>query len=189
MTVRDSLKELKFAERKNPGSWVDHSLNTGTAARIITAKTAEYDPDKAYVYAVLHDIGRRNGPSHIKHTLDGYNYLYDIDSKAAGICLSHSFPNKNIYEYQGERDLSEFELMKMETLLKEYDYDYYDQLVQLCDSVASAKGFVKMEVRWVDVTIGNGVNDFVVQKWKKIKEIKSALNNKYNMNIDSLLGI
>jgi hypothetical protein len=189
MTVREALKELKVAERLNPGPWVDHSLNAGTAARIITTKTNRYDPEKAYIYAILHDIGRRNGFSHIKHTLDGYHYLHEMDKKAAYICLSHSFPNKNIHEYQGEMDLSDFELMKLETLLKAYDYDYYDRLVQLCDSLASVKGFVKMEVRWVDVAIRNGINDFTLQKWKKVKEILATFNETYHMNIETLLGI
>ncbi|HOO33912.1 MAG TPA: HDOD domain-containing protein [Thermotogota bacterium] len=189
MTIRDALKELKIAERLNPGPWVDHSLNTGTAARLITAGTGTFDPDRAYVYGILHDIGRRNGLSHIKHTWDGYNYLIEADEKAACISLSHSFPNKNIYEYQGEMDLTKFELMRMETILSEYDYDYYDRLIQLCDSLASADGFVKMEVRWVDVAIRNGLNEFVIQKWQRIKAIKSSLNETYHMDIDLLLGI
>ena len=189
MTKREALKVLKDGEKLNPGPWIDHSLNVGHAAHIITKKTGEHDAERAYVYGVLHDIGRRYGFSHIKHTLDGFHFLKDTDIKAAYICLSHSFPNKNIQEYQGEMDLSESELMKMESLLKAYQYDYYDQLIQLCDSLCSAEGFVKMEVRWVDVAIRNGINDFIIQKWKKIRNIKSSLNKKYSINIEHLLEI
>jgi len=189
MTESEALEALKYAGKLNPGPWIAHSLNVGHAACLITQKTAEYDPEKAYVYGILHDIGRRYGFSHIKHTLDGYKYLCDTELKAAYICLSHSFPNKNIEEYQGERDLPESDLIKIEKLLKEYHYDYYDQLIQLCDSLCSTEGFVKMEVRWVDVAIRNGINDFIILKWKKLRDIKSAFNEKYSIKIERLLEI
>jgi len=46
-----------------------------------------------------------------------------------------------------------------------------------------------MEVRWVDVAIRNGINDFIIQKWKKIRDIKSAFNKRYSINIERLLEI
>ena len=57
MTESEPLEALKYAEKLNPGPWIAHSLNVGHAARLITQKTAEYDPEKA------HPLGANSNPS------------------------------------------------------------------------------------------------------------------------------
>jgi HD-like signal output (HDOD) protein len=48
---------------------VEHSINTGLAARNIAEKIPGMDSEKAYILGILHDIGRRAGivtiPEHI----------------------------------------------------------------------------------------------------------------------------
>lgn len=57
---------LKEASILNPGSWVEHSLFTGKAAKLIAEKCDDLDEDIAYALGVLHDIGRREGVKQMK---------------------------------------------------------------------------------------------------------------------------
>ena len=62
-------KELEIAGELNPGSWTQHSINAGIAARNIAGKILTMDEEKAYILGLLHDIGRRVGivniPKHV----------------------------------------------------------------------------------------------------------------------------
>jgi hypothetical protein len=189
MTTREAIELLDEADKLNPGPWIKHSFLVAKAARIITERTKKYNPDKAYVYGLMHDIGRRSGISYIKHTLDGFKFLKDIDWKAAFICISHSFPNKAINEYQGIIDLSKDDLGIIHELLIENEYDFYDYCILLCDSYGFVDGFIKMECRWVDVAIRYGINENTVNKWKRMYEIRNRINDEYQINIEKLLNI
>ena len=68
ITVAAAEQELKIAGDKNPGLWTNHSRNVGLAARYIADACKILDRDKAYICGLLHDIGRRNGVSALKHT-------------------------------------------------------------------------------------------------------------------------
>ncbi|NLC92614.1 MAG: HD domain-containing protein [Treponema sp.] len=189
MTLEEAEKELELANILNPGKWINHSKNVAKIARLITQKTNVMDSDFAYICGLMHDIGRRFGKSHIKHTLDGFNYFSYKDERIARICLSHSFPNKIIKEYQGEIDIDNFEYNKIERYLNEIEYDYYDELIQLADSYGSADGIVQMEIRWVDVVIRNGINNYIIEKWKKLYSIKQKFEKMYNIKIEEIIGI
>ena len=67
-------REIEMASILNPGPWVAHSYNVGLAAKYIAEACGMLNADKAYIYGLLHDIGRRNGISALKHTIDGYDY-------------------------------------------------------------------------------------------------------------------
>lgn len=74
-TIEEAEKELKLAGELNPGPWVKHSINVGIAARNITHKLPNLDENKAYIFGLLHDIGRRVGIVNIpKHVYEGYKY-------------------------------------------------------------------------------------------------------------------
>ncbi len=86
--AREMLKE---GEKLNPGPWVNHSIATAKAAKLIAERDSSLDPDVAYILGLLHDIGRRFGINRFKHTIDGYNFLNQkgfVD--AAKICLTHT---------------------------------------------------------------------------------------------------
>jgi HD superfamily phosphodiesterase len=61
---------LKEAETRNPGPWVAHSKNVALAAKCI-AEHSNLDAEAAYIMGLLHDIGRREGITKMRHTLDG----------------------------------------------------------------------------------------------------------------------
>lgn len=52
-------KELKMAGELNPGSWTQHSVNVGIAAKNIAGKVPAMDEEKAYILGLLRDIGHR----------------------------------------------------------------------------------------------------------------------------------
>lgn len=81
------------------------------AAEKIAIETKILNPDKAYALGLLHDIGRRNGVSHIKHVYDGMLFMEELGHlDVAKVCLTHSFPLKNINSYSGKFDLSKEKL-------------------------------------------------------------------------------
>ena len=53
-------KLLIEAESMNKGVWVEHSYHVARLAEKIADK-AGMDSEMAYIYGLLHDIGRRNG--------------------------------------------------------------------------------------------------------------------------------
>jgi HD superfamily phosphodiesterase len=65
---------LANAEKRNPGPWVAHSKNLALAAKCI-AEPSNLDADVAFVLGLLHDIGRQEGVTSMRHTLDGYRWV------------------------------------------------------------------------------------------------------------------
>jgi putative nucleotidyltransferase with HDIG domain len=73
----EANKILEEASNVNPGKWVSHSINVAKIAERLAEKL-NLDREKAYVYGLMHDIGRREGVTGIRHTLDGYNFLKQL---------------------------------------------------------------------------------------------------------------
>lgn len=181
---------LNEANKLNCGRWFEHSLNVAKCAEIIAKNTEYLDSEKAFVLGLLHDIGRRFGFSHIKHVYDGMIFLDEKNFyEGARICLTHSFPIQTIYCYNGKLDLSKEKLDFLENKLKEIIYDDYDRLIQLCDALGTAEGFVRLEIRLFDVAIRNGINEYTIEKWKKFLELKRYFDEKCNIDIYKLLNI
>lgn len=68
-----AIAELAVAGEMNPGPWTKHAQNVAAAAEII-AEHCGLNPEKAFVCGLLHDIGRRNGVTAVRHIIDGYDY-------------------------------------------------------------------------------------------------------------------
>ncbi|OIO96447.1 MAG: phosphohydrolase [Anaerolineae bacterium CG2_30_64_16] len=177
----------------NPGPWAAHSTHVAVAARAIAARAIAtqqggLDPDAAYVMGLLHDIGRRAGVTGMRHVLDGYRYLADQGYEdAARLCMTHSFAYKHIGAIFGEWDCRPDELAFIEAYLAGIEYTDYDRLIQLCDSLAMAEGFVLMEKRMMDVALRYGINDFAVAKWKATFQIKQDFEAVIGRSIYDLL--
>ncbi len=160
----------------NPGPWELHSKAVARAAEKIAKAVAENDgsmnPDKAYVYGLLHDIGRRAGYTYMAHVIDGYEYLSNMGfENAARICLTHSFNLQTTEDYIGKIDISEERLEKVKNLLTSYEYDDYDRLIQLLDSTCGADGTQNLELRMGDVKTRYGY--YPQGKWDKNFELKA----------------
>lgn len=171
---REEARRLLFeGETLNPGAWVAHSLHTAEAAECIAKNCSGMDSEIAYSLGCIHDIGRRYGFSYIKHIFDGYAFLNELNyPDAARISLTHSFPDKNIGSYVGERDCSQEDLSFLKNYLDQTEFTLYDKLIQLCDHLALPAGYCLIEQRLVDVTLRYGFNEFTLEKWRTIFNLK-----------------
>lgn len=181
-------KELNLAGTMNPGPWTAHSHYVAMAAKQIAKKCEKLDEEKAYVCGLLHDIGRREGVSAVRHTIDGYNYLMKKGwDEVARISLTHSFSVKDMDADIGKKDITEEQYLFMKKYLQEIEYDDYDKLIILCDSLALPTGFCILEKRFVDTTRRYGAFPFTVDRWNKTIEFKEYFDQLVGTNIYSLL--
>ena len=170
-TAENALAE---AERRNPGPWADHSRYVAQACRNIASRCPKLDPDLAYIYGLLHDIGRYAGVTSERHLIDGYRYCMERGwEKAAQICISHAFMVKDISSSIGVFDMPPEDKTFMAEFVRNAVYDDYDYLVQLCDALALPTGFCLLEKRFVDVTIRYGTHPATVDRWKAILGIRN----------------
>jgi hypothetical protein len=181
-------KMLEEAGERNPGPWIAHSYNVGRAAELIADRHPQVNPETAYIMGCLHDIGRREGVSGMRHTLDCYYYLRDkVLTDAALICLTHSFTIKKITAIWGKWDCSEEEQIFLAEFLEKNEYTVYDRLIQLCDCLASSTGFWLLEKRMIDVAMRYGCTDFAVEKWKGYFNIQKEFEEVIGCSIYELL--
>lgn len=181
-------KALEMAGLSNPGPWTAHSKYVAMACKNIADKCPELSAEKAYLYGLLHDIGRYPGVTSERHLLDGYRYCTERGwTKAAQICISHAFIIQDIRTSIGVFDMSEEEYQFMKQFISQAVYDDYDRLVQLCDSLALPSGFCLLEKRLVDVTLRYGVHEATIPRWKKVFEIKQMFEEKMGCSIYNVL--
>ena len=175
MLLTKELAEQVLAEahRANPGPWADHSRYVALACRNIAEKCPHLDGELAYLYGLLHDIGRYAGVTSEKHLLDGYRYCMSRGwEKAAQICISHAFMVKDINTSIGIFDMSPEDKGFMTEFVRDAVYDDYDRLVQLCDALALSTGFCLLEKRFVDVTLRYGIHPATLDRWRAVLDIK-----------------
>lgn len=181
---------IEEAARLNPGMWIEHNKTAGFSARAIAEKCTDMSPDVAYVMGLLHDIGRREGIMDMRHIYSGYLFMcsegYD---DSARICLTHSFPYKNVGAYNGLNDCSQKETEFIQNYIDSLEYNDYDKLIQLCDAISFPNGPTYVEKRLVDVVIRRGFNDLTIPKWKAFLELKKYFDEKVDMNIYKLLDV
>lgn len=187
-SIEQAQTALEWAAKSNPGKWVDHSRYVALACRKIAAECEDLSPDLAYCYGLLHDIGRYPGVSSEKHLIDGYRFCMEQGwPKAAQICISHAFMIQDIETSIGVFDVSEADYEFMKEFVFNAQYDDYDRLVQLCDSLALPTGFCLLEKRFIDVALRYGTPPAMVERWKKVLEIKSMFEAKTGCSIYDLL--
>jgi HD domain len=185
---RAVAQELLYeAGAMNRGGWVDHSLNVARAAEAIASVDPGLDPDRAFAFGCIHDIGRRCGVTEMRHVYDGFRFLAGQGYNAAArICLTHSFPIKTIDAVSGW-DCSRGELRAVRDFLAQCRYTRYDRLIQLCDALALPSGFCLIEKRLVDVALRRGVNSLTLRNWRAYLEIQRDFESRINQSIYSLL--
>jgi hypothetical protein len=179
---------LEEAGALNPGPWTSHSRKVAQAACLISNQHPGLEAEAAFILGLLHDIGRRQGVTGMRHVLDGYRYLVELGyPDAARICLTHSYPAKNAAEGAGGWDDTEEDYQFVQTFLNGIEYSPYDRLIQLCDSISLPSGFCLMEKRLVDVVMRYGFNDHTLSKWTAFFEIKKEFEAVIGFSIYRLL--
>lgn len=178
LTVKEAEEILAQGHALNPGRWRDHCRSAGTNARLIADHVPGMDPDRAYVLALLHDIGRRVGNGReILHIFDGYDYMMGLGQpEIARVCLTHSFPVRAADMYSGKYDCTPEQLAFLEKYLAGREYDEYDRLVQLCDAISLPKGACIMEKRLLDVSLRYGLPDSTLPRWRGFLALKKRFD-------------
>lgn len=186
--LEEAEQLLAEAAAMNPGPWASHSKNVALAARLIAERHPGLDPDCAGILGLLHDIGRREGVTNIRHLTDGHYFLNNLGyADAARISLTHSFPVPDLYVYMGEHDCSASDLQFLKDFLATVEFNDYDRVIQLCDGIATPSGFCLMEKRIVDVALRYGINDHTLFGWKARFQIKAEIEAAIGVSIYSLL--
>ena len=90
LTREIAEKALEEANKANPGPWYDHSKYVAFACQNIASHCQEMDENLAYVYGILHDIGRYAGVTSEKHLIDGYRYCIERGWKKGSTDLHFS---------------------------------------------------------------------------------------------------
>jgi hypothetical protein len=176
------------SEKRNPGPWVKHSFFTANAADAIAGCLPSLDQQTAFIFGYLHDIGRREGVTDMRHILDGYNFLARQGFEdAARICITHSFPVKNFHAVEGQWDCSPTELEFIEDFLGHMEYNEYDRLIQLCDALALPSGFCLIEKRFVQVAFRHGTTEYTIPRWKAYLQLQNDFEKALGTSLYDLL--
>ena len=185
-TREQALDLLNWADSCNPGPWKNHSLHVARAAEAIAA-AAGLDSDRAFVLGALHDIGRYEGRTYMRHTIAGAELMREKGfDEIARVCLTHSFPDKDLSNYIGEWDVSDEARQGLCDFIAGADYDDYDRLIQLCDSIVLPSGVCLMEKRLVDVVLRYGAFRGIERKWQAFIDIRRDFERRIGGSIYSL---
>ena len=137
---------------------------------------------------LLHDIGRRTGIAAMRHIIDGYDYAMSRGwDEVARVCLTHSFPIQDVDADIGKKDVTAGQYEFIRSCLNRLEYDDYDRLIILCDSLASADGFCILEKRFVDTARRYGLFPFTLARWNKTCEYKAYFEAMAGVPVYSLL--
>ena len=185
-TREEAERLLNDAEQNNPGPWGNHSRTAAHCAEKIAIACGDLDANKAYIFGLLHDIGRKFGIRHIGHISDGYTYMMALGyDEVAKICLTHSFNNQTVEEYIGKNDTTEEEFSLIQETLKSISFDEYDRLIQLCDALAGSDGVLDVEARMEDVKQRYGF--YPEAKWDTNIALKNHFEERTGANIYSVV--
>ncbi|NLX83817.1 MAG: HD domain-containing protein [Clostridiales bacterium] len=182
-TIKEAEALLLWAEEQNPGLWVSHVKTAARAASTIAGHCG-MDRLRCYTLGLLHDVGRYEGKSALRHTIAGYDLMMSKGwGKAAAICLTHSFPLPEIRFYNGKNDCSEQDTWRICQLLNQIEYDDEIRLVQLCDAISLPSHVTIMEKRLIEVALRHGVTPNISEKWRRFLELKDLFDQKCGQNI------
>jgi hypothetical protein len=190
-TPQEAESLLRAAARRNPGPWVDHVRVAAGTARALAGRIPGLDPEAAAVLGLLHDLGRGSGGrgvADVRHILDGYVSLRDAGfDGAARVCLTHSFPIKDVDAFASAWDCPPAEKRFVQEFLDGLEYDDYDRLIQLCDALSLPRGPCLLEKRLVDVALRHGVNALTVAKWRAYVEVQRGFEARMGASVYRLL--
>ena len=77
LNIQTAELALKEASESNPGAWADHSRFVAEACKNIASHCKDLSSEQAYIFGLLHDIGRYAGVSSERHLIDGYQYCME----------------------------------------------------------------------------------------------------------------
>lgn len=186
MTRAEAEQILQEAEKLNAGPWIKHSYNVAKLAERIAVR-AGMDGDKAYIFGLLHDIGRKNGAMQARHAIEGYRFLKEIGfDEGARICLTHTFQYQDVEGIYDVWDCTDEEKKFVDSYLKSVTFDEYDKLIQLCDALTLTEGYCYAEKKMVSSILKFGFKDTTLDKWKAILVLKEYFDKRIEGDVYTL---
>ncbi|MBR1479496.1 MAG: HDOD domain-containing protein [Alphaproteobacteria bacterium] len=170
----------------------DHSHTVARAAKVIAAQTSVLDPELAYLYGLMHDVGKFHLPPResYKHPRVGYELLKSPHSDIAAICISHPFPDfdarHHILQYCKNDEVEAAEVQK---ILQTVEENTYVELIQFCDKVSTIDGYISIEekLKWYNETYGISLQELNAEYIKPLLHIKKKLEKLTNRDVYELL--
>lgn len=170
----------------------EHSKTVANAAKIIASNTTKLDANKAYVFGIMHDIGKfyLTQDKKYKHPRMGYDLLKDRYPEIAVICLTHPFPDFTSYEHilHYSHD-DEDEAQKVFGLLSHIEKNIYIELIQFCDKISRVSDYITWEEKldWYLKTYDLDPDELVNQYSTHLLRIKQKLDNMTHTDVYKLL--
>ena len=102
LNIQTAELALREASESNPGAWADHSRFVAEACKNIASHCKDLSSEQAYIFGLLHDIGRYAGVSSERHLIDGYRYcmeefvanaVYDDYDRLVQLCDALAMPS------------------------------------------------------------------------------------------------
>lgn len=84
-------------------------------------------------------------------------------------------------------DISPVDQKEMEQFISNHNYNDYDKLIILCDSLALPDRLCILEQRFVDTSIRYGVFPFTVLRWTATYELKKYFEFKMDCSLYDIL--
>ena len=202
MNYREKADELFSWALTQPRASLDWQSHSRAVAKVCekVAEKAGMDKDLAYAKGLLHDFYKSierdteqfveiNGEKipAMTHPFKGYKLLMEMGfPEAARTALTHTFYNIDEF-YNGGFDtrLTPDDIAFFKEWLSENEFDDYDKLAQLADSMASWKGVMTIDDRFCDILtrhpVANPQGALI-----KLYELKDYFDEKINGNIYEL---
>lgn len=173
---------------------LSHSKTVANAAKLISQKTKILDPEKAYTYGLLHDIGKfylaKNET--YKHPRKGYELLRNNYPKIADICISHAFPDFNSYKHILNFCKKDgIEAKHISNILKTVKKNDYIDLIQLCDKLSALNNYISIESKldWYRNNYNISLNELNLCYLTPLKKLKSKFDLLSGCDVYNILKI
>ena len=170
-------------------SYHNHVYGVAEMAKLMATKIGMKNPQRVYVLALLHDVGKvAEREKEVFHGVLGYKLLKDKDKEAADICLTHMFPFNKIEGY---------DKMDKYFFYKENHYDLVrnkleaselsdvDRIIQFADFVSSNGGYITIEEKTEMLNKGRGMPEFALNN---MIENKKYLDEKLGRDVYELFN-
>lgn len=87
----------------------------------------------------------------------------------------------------GKKDITAEQYVFIKAFLEGIEYDDYDKLIILCDSLGDANGLCILEKRLIDTTRRYGIYPFTVDRWNKTYEYKEYFEKRIGKSVYAVL--
>lgn len=168
-----------------------HTRGVAEAAEKIAAYVPGLVPERAFVFGLLHDYGKRISQSRENkfHGQEGYEQMMKLGyPEIAQICLTHTFPDKDFNPEQYSFPPEWFDWIRCR--LAPLVYDDYDLLIAFCDKLFEACEMVSIEERVAAIVRRYGLNgrqrNLLYDQSMKLKHYFDA---KTGRNVYKILGL